>query len=383
MKSWRSYWVNTDNKDKGPSIAKDEVTLLAERLEFFVPRLIGMMTLWQWLLYIFFWSLFVSIIDRQDLATGSDFLIDFVSRLIQNILSIIPTLYLVDYLRPIFKSISVVKVSLYILTLVMSACIISMVLVKLVMINIGLIDYQNQKFVLDVIFDTIIGGGFTLVFLIYFLHRYREMAALKHSFEHKLTAQNDLVKARLAPHFFFNTINSLLSLIESNPPHAANLLEHVSALFRASFNGAREISFEEEVALCEHYIAIESYRLADKLVVSWQLPDDDIMYDMVITALTLQSIIEKMLINVVEMTTETIYIHVAVTWQDHRVVIVVSVQLPSKTLMILHDLRQHIDFYVQEERLQLYFGSTSKITSTVTNTQIMTIIDYPLQDAGL
>ncbi len=383
MKSWRSYWVNTDNKDKGSSIAKDEVTLLAERLEFFVPRLMGMMTLWQWLLYISFWSLFVSIIDRQDLATWSDFLVDLVSRLIQNILSIIPTLYLVDYLRPIFKSISIIKVSLYILVLIMSACVISMVLVKLVMINIGLIDYQNQKFILDVIFDTIVGGGFTLVFLIYFLHRYREMAALKHSFEHKLTAQNDLVKARLAPHFFFNTINSLLSLIESNPPHAANLLEHVSALFRASFNGAREISFEEEVALCEHYIAIESYRLADKLVVSWQLPDDDIMYDMVITALTLQSIIEKMLINVVEMTTETIYINVAVTWQDHRVVIVVSVQLPSKTLMILHDLRQHIDFYVQAERLQLYFGSTSKITSTVTNTQIMTILDYPLQDAGL
>lgn len=84
-----------------------------------------------------------------------------------------------------------------------------------------------------------------------------------------------------------------MSLIESNPARASALLQHVSALFRASFNGAREISFEEEIALCEHYLAIESSRLADKLEVSWQLPDEDVMYDMVITALTLQSVLEK------------------------------------------------------------------------------------------
>lgn len=121
-----------------------------------------------------------------------------------------------------------------------------------------------------------------------------------------------------------------MSLIESNPARASALLQHVSALFRASFNGAREISFEEEIALCEHYLAIESSRLADKLEVSWQLPDEDVMYDMVITALTLQSVLEKMLLNVVEMTTETIYINIRVTWQQHRVVITIGVALPKK-----------------------------------------------------
>ncbi|CAN6959338.1 Histidine kinase [Psychrobacter okhotskensis] len=338
---------------------------------------------WQWLLYIFFWSLFVTVIDRHDLATWSEFMIKFMSRFVQNTVSIIPSLYLIDYLRPVFTRMSIVKASIYVLMLLMVASGITMTLVMLIMLNVGWIEYNLQTFIIEVLFDTIIGGGFTLVFLLYFLRRYREVNALKQSFEYKLTAQNDVIKARLAPHFFFNTINTLVSLIESNPSRAADLLQHVSALFRASFEGAREISFEEEIALCEHYLAIESIRLADKLIMSWQLPDEDVMYDMVITALTLQSVIEKMLLNVVEMTTETIYMDIEVTWQQHRVTITIHVQLPQKTLMINYDLRQHMNFYIQAERLRAYFGESADIQSTVTSKQIVTVIDYPLQDVSL
>jgi len=383
LKNWRSYRSKTNQENKSPSIANDEVALLAARLEFFIPKLMDVMRPWQWLLYIFFWSLFVTVIDRHDLATWSEFVIKFMSRFLQNTVSIIPSLYLVDYLRPVFTRMSIVKVSIYILALLMLASAISMTLVMLIMINVGWLEYDLQAFIINVLFDTIIGGGFTLVFLLYFLRRYREVSALKKSFEYKLTAQNDVIKARLAPHFFFNTINTLVSLIESNPSRAASLLQHVSALFRASFEGAREISFEEEIALCEHYLAIESIRLADKLIINWRLPDEDVMYDMVITALMLQSVIEKMLLNVVEMTTETIYIDIEVTWQQHRVTITISVQLPKKTLMVHYDLRQHMNFYIQAERLRAYFGQSADIQSTVTSKQIVTVIDYPLQDVSL
>jgi two-component system sensor histidine kinase AlgZ len=383
LKNWRSYRSKTSQENKSSSIANDEVALLAARLEFFIPKLMDVMRPWQWLLYIFFWSLFVTVIDRHDLATWSEFMIKFMSRFVQNTVSIIPSLYLIDYLRPVFTRMSIVKASIYVLMLLMVASGITMTLVMLIMLNVGWIEYNLQTFIIEVLFDTIIGGGFTLVFLLYFLRSYREVNALKQSFEYKLTAQNDVIKARLAPHFFFNTINTLVSLIESNPSRAADLLQHVSALFRASFEGAREISFEEEIALCEHYLAIESIRLADKLIMSWQLPDEDVMYDMVITALTLQSVIEKMLLNVVEMTTETIYMDIEVTWQQHRVTITIHVQLPQKTLMINYDLRQHMNFYIQAERLRAYFGESADIQSTVTSKQIVTVIDYPLQDVSL
>ncbi|MEC5209687.1 two-component system sensor histidine kinase AlgZ [Psychrobacter sp. PL15] len=383
MKSWRSYRSKASQENKNLSIANDEVALLDERLEFFIPKLMQVMKPWQWLLYIFFWSLFVTVVDRHNLATLPEFLIKFMSRVIQNSLTIMPSLYLIDYLRPIFKSTSILNVSMHVFLLLTIGSVVAITLVKLVMINIGWLEYDPQAFVLDILFNAVTTGSFTLVFLLYFVHHHRELNALKLSFEHKLTAQNDLIKARIAPHFFFNTINTLISLIESNPPRASDLLQHVSALFRASFNGAREISFEEEVALCEHYLVIESSRLGDKLAVNWQLPDEDVMYDMVITALTLQSVLEKILLSVVEMTIETIYIDIIVTWQHHHVAIVVTAQLPKKTLMISHDLRRHMDFHIQTERLRTYFGQSADIQSTVTSKQIVTTIDYPLQDVGL
>ena len=272
---------------------------------------------------------------------------------------------------------------MYILLMLTMGSVISITLVKLIMINIGWLEYDSQKLVFDVMFNAITTGGFSLVFLICFLRRYRDLHSLKQSFEQQLTAQNDLIEARLAPHFFFNTINTLISLIESNPPRAADLLQHVSALFRASFNGDREISFEEEVALCEHYLAIESIRLGDKLAVNWQLPDEDVMYDMVITALILQSVLEKILLNVVEMTTETIYIDIVVIWQQHRVAITVTAELPIKTLMISHDLQRQLDFYIQAERLRANFGHSATVQTTVTSKQVITNIDYPLQDVSL
>ncbi|MGE6244532.1 histidine kinase [Psychrobacter proteolyticus] len=338
---------------------------------------------WQWLTYIFFWSLFLTVIERHGLSSWSDFIIKFFSRVIQNALTAIPALYLVDHLRPAFKNASIFSVSIRIILLLMFTAIVSMALVTLFMINFGWLEYDGRTFVLNIMLNALLTAGFTTVFLLYFLRSYRELNALKLSFEYKLTAQNDLIKARTAPHFFFNTINTLVSLIESNPPKAAVLLQHVSALFRASFSGTHEISFEEEINLCEHYLAIESSRLADKLDVNWQLPDENIMYDMVITALTLQSVLEKILLNVVEMTTETVCINIKVTWQQHRVKVTICVELPKKTLNINHDLRQHMDFYIQADRLRAHFGQSADIQSKVDSTHIVTVIDYPLQDVGL
>ena len=383
MKNWRSYRSKTSQENKNSSIANDEVALLAERLEFFVPKLMEIMKPWQWLLSIFFWSLFLAIVDRYSVTNETQFVIKIIARFIQTTLTLLSSFYLIDYLRPVFKRMRTLRVSLYVLLIITINAVVTLTLVLLLMMNTGAFTFTLYAFTSTIVFNTLIIAGFTIAGLLIFLRRYREMTALKQSFEKKLAAQNDVLKARLAPHFFFNTINTLMSLIETNPSRAADLLQHVSALFRASFNGVREISFQEEVALCEHYLAIEMIRLADKLVVSWQLPDENVMYDMVITALSLQSVIEKMLLNVVERSTETVYIDIKVTWLQHRVVITISAQLPKNSLMIYHDLRQHMDFYSQAERLRAYFGQSSDIQSRVTNKQIITIIDYPLQDVGL
>ena len=383
MKNLHSYRSKTSHENKNSSIAKDEVALLEERLEFFIPKFMGMMNSWQWLLAIFFWSLSMAIVDRYGVVSETQFIIKFMARFCQTSLTLIPCFYLIDYLRPVFKRLPIPMVSMYVVLILTTTTVITLTLFLLLLINSGWFNFNLYMFISAIVFNTMITAGFTIAALLFFLRRYRELNALKHSFEQKLTAQNDVLKARLAPHFFFNTINSLSSLIESDPPRAADLLQHISALFRASFSGAREISFEEEIALCEHYLAIESSRLADKLVVNWQLPDEDVMYDMVITALTLQSVLEKIIISVVEMTTETIVIDIAVTWQQHQVAITLTAQLPSKTFMVTYDLRQQIDFRIQAARLRAHFNASADIRSTVSSKQLVTVIVYPLQDVAL
>ena len=212
MKSWRSYQYKTSQKNKEPSIANDEVALLAERLEFFIPKLMEMMTIWQWLLYICFWSLFITVMSRHDLAIWTDFIVFYLSHTVQNIIAILPALFLIDYMRPTIKQSNPIKVSFYVLLLFVMTTGLSITMVMLVMIGVGWLDYDRQSFILNVLFYILFSAAFTLVFLLYFSRRHRELMALKQSFEHKLSVQNDLIKSRIAPHFFFNTVNTLVSL---------------------------------------------------------------------------------------------------------------------------------------------------------------------------
>lgn len=381
-KRWKSYQSKLGHENKN-SIANDEASLLAERLEFFVPKLLSLFKPEQWVMFLSGWALFLTLLQRSALPTWVQFVQYLVVDLAITALTVLPAIIVVDYLRPSLKQLNTINAGARIVMIFSLCAIFAQICVILAENAFGLASYSIKQLLVETTFTALIVGGFTFVFLWYCSHRHQQLVALKLAFDQKLTSQNDLIKARIAPHFFFNTINTLVSLIESNPARASELLQHISALFRASFSGSKEISFEEEMALCEHYLAIESCRLADKLQVQWQVPDDDTMYDMVITALTLQRVLEQMLLHVVEMTTETIFMSITVTWSHHRVTIQVVVQLPTKTLFIKHNLNRQIDFEVQEQRLQVHFGQSAYIQSQINPSQIETIISYPLHDAGL
>lgn len=168
MKNWRSYQYKTSQENKNSIIAKDEVALLAERLEFFIPKLMDVMRPWQWLTYLFFWSLFVTVIDRHDLESWSEFMIGFTLRMVQNTLSVMPALFIVDYLRPVLRRMSTIRASIYVLAILMMTSTVSMILVLLVTINIGWVGYDLRGFILEVVFELMVTAGFTLVFLLYF-----------------------------------------------------------------------------------------------------------------------------------------------------------------------------------------------------------------------
>jgi len=83
-------------------------------------------------------------------------------------------------------------------------------------------------------------------------------------------AQLDVLKAQLRPHFLFNTLNSISTLIHTDPDSADHMVVQLADLLRASLesSGKHEITLAEEVRLLERYLDIMRVRHQDRLSVA-------------------------------------------------------------------------------------------------------------------
>jgi two-component system sensor histidine kinase AlgZ len=112
----------------------------------------------------------------------------------------------------------------------------------------------------------------------------REKAALMAS----LTA----LQAKIKPHFLFNTMNSIASLIGFAPEKAERMIEDLCALLRASLQEETvETTIAQEWQLCERYLQIEKLRLDERL--QWQVDFSAVDTSWGIPSLSLQPIIEN------------------------------------------------------------------------------------------
>lgn len=89
----------------------------------------------------------------------------------------------------------------------------------------------------------------------------------------ELGARIDALQSRIRPHFLFNSMNSLASLIAIEPERAERLVEDLSALFRASLADSRLVPLGQELALAKRYLEIEGLRLGERLQTRWEVAD--------------------------------------------------------------------------------------------------------------
>ena len=111
----------------------------------------------------------------------------------------------------------------------------------------------------------------------------------------ELRARIESLQARIRPHFLFNTLNSIASLVSSDPAKAEQAVLDLSDLFRASLaKPGSLITWREELELAKRYLSIEQYRLGKRLQLHWDvsaIPDD-----LPIPQLTLQPLLENAVI---------------------------------------------------------------------------------------
>lgn len=105
-------------------------------------------------------------------------------------------------------------------------------------------------------------------------------------------ARFQALQARIRPHFLFNSLNTIASLIVTRPEHAEQAIIDLSELFRATLENKGKISLREELAISRHYLEIERLRLGERLQVVWQL-DENLPLDLPVPALILQPLVEN------------------------------------------------------------------------------------------
>ncbi len=112
-------------------------------------------------------------------------------------------------------------------------------------------------------------------------------------------ARLQALQARIRPHFLFNSLNSVLSLMRSQPRQAETALENLAELYRALMADNRRLSpLARELELARAYVDLEALRLGERLGVDWRV--DAAPRDALVPALVLQPLLENAVIHGIE-----------------------------------------------------------------------------------
>ncbi len=112
-------------------------------------------------------------------------------------------------------------------------------------------------------------------------------------------ARLQALQARIRPHFLFNSINAVLSLIRQEPKRAEAALEDLADLFRVLMADNRDLSpLAREVELTRQYLELEQLRLGERLHVEWHI--DRMPGEALIPPLVLQPLVENAVYHGVE-----------------------------------------------------------------------------------
>ena len=207
----------------------------------------------------------------------------------------------------------------------------------------------------------------TAVVLLYFDLRSRALSPA-------LTeARLQALQARIRPHFLFNSINAVLSLIRTEPKRAERMLEDMAELFRVLMADNRKLTpLEDEVELCRRYLEIEQIRLGDRLVVTWQI--DNLPKAALVPPLILQPLVENAVYHGIEPL-------------DGVGELKIEIQDQGKQFFIrLTNPCQHNSTHINgnrmaianiKERLQLHFDAEASLKADISQEQYVVTITLP------
>ena len=190
----------------------------------------------------------------------------------------------------------------------------------------------------------------------------------------ELRSRLDSLRAKIRPHFLFNTLNSIASLIASRPEEAERAVEDLSELLRVSLQESqRPTLVADEQRLCELYLAIEQMRLGDRLQVLWEV--DPRVREKPMPSLILQPLVENAVYHGVAQMEGGGRIRVSIQQAGNVLLVVVENPAPEKSArtsghkIALENIRQ---------RLQVLYGGQGRLQIVQNDGLFRVELSYPL-----
>lgn len=199
---------------------------------------------------------------------------------------------------------------------------------------------------------------------------------LREKGEAELQARIQALQSRIRPHFLFNSMNIIASLISVDPDTAEQVVEDMSRLFRASLKDAGNVvTLEEELSLCKRYARIEQLRMGERLQMDWQVSPE--VSRAAIPLLTLQPLLENAIYHGIQPLAEGGVVTVQAVAEGEKLLL--SVRNPRPLGESTH-VGNRMALENIRHRLQALYGDEARVEARPMDDQYEALISYPFKN---
>lgn len=205
----------------------------------------------------------------------------------------------------------------------------------------------------------------------------------------ELQSRLQALQSRIRPHFLFNSMNTIASLIAVDQDTAERVVVELSHLFRASLGEPGLIPLRNEVDLCRYYVDIEQMRIGERLRVEWcyyddngaaLAPDDERFKRVTIPSFSLQPLVENAIYHGIQPLPEggTIHIDLRLGAKHVEVILRNPVQnQEDKTVALDKTQGNGIALENIRHRLHAYYGNGGTLKALSHDGEFVVALRYP------
>ena len=249
--------------------------------------------------------------------------------------------------------------------------------------QIGLGNALQQMFLRNL--DFLLMTYTTVIGFTYALDYYREVQTRSVREAHLETrlveARLKTLEAELHPHFLFNTLHAISTLLHTKPEVADRMISRLSDLLRLTFDrsGAPKVALQEELEFLQKYLEIEQIRFQDRLSVHYDI--DPTALDAEVPRLILQPIVENAIKHGVSPRTGPGSVHIAARVDGDRLCLEVrdnGVGLTGKARL---QFDRGVGLANTRDRLECLYGERSGLEFSEVETGLTVRIAMPLSQS--